>query len=200
VALPHRFFRSVWNFGGKAVPPCKYTVLCEEMVCPLEFSSQCAGGRIGGGPGLGEAAEVSIFQLDTRRFGFCGAISEIAASDRVMERVRGSGFSVCAKTSLTNRVPQGVRESLSSAELLISLGRAWQTSGGTSRAIIPLKPKNGLNGAPQHLLPVWPRLWWGYAPSFSAQVRFGEPGAPVPFLWGCAFGQFSPACKKCFEV
>jgi hypothetical protein len=27
------------------------------------------------------------------------------------------------------------------------------------------------------------------APSFSAQVRFGEPGAPVLFLWGSAMTQ-----------
>jgi hypothetical protein len=30
---------------------------------------------------------------------------------------------------------------------------------------------------------------WGYAPSFSAQVRFGEPGAPVLFLSGSAMTQ-----------
>ena len=30
---------------------------------------------------------------------------------------------------------------------------------------------------------------WGYAPSFSAQVRFGEPGAPVQFLSAPAMTQ-----------
>jgi hypothetical protein len=34
-----------------------------------------------------------------------------------------------------------------SADVLISLGRDGKTGSGTSRAVIPLKPKNGLNGA-----------------------------------------------------
>jgi hypothetical protein len=47
----------------------------EEMVCPLEFSSQCTGGSIGG-EGAGEAF---YFQLDMRVCGFLGAFSEITS-------------------------------------------------------------------------------------------------------------------------
>jgi hypothetical protein len=34
---------------------------------------------------------------------------------------------------------------------------------------------------------------WGCAPSFSAQVRFGEPGAPVLFYLGSAMTRTLPA-------
>jgi hypothetical protein len=37
---------------------------------------------------------------------------------------------------------------------LFPLARVANGESGTSRAVIPLKPKYGLNGAPQHLLPV----------------------------------------------
>jgi hypothetical protein len=57
----------------------------------------------------------------------------------------------------------------------------WQPGIGTSRAVIPLKPKNGLNGAPSICCRDGENFG-GLRPSFSAQVRLGEPGAPVRFL------------------
>jgi hypothetical protein len=39
------------------------------------------------------------------------------------------------------------------------------------------------------------KLWWGFAPSFSAQVRFGEPRAPVPSL-SCSVFRLGSTARK----
>jgi len=65
------------------------------MVCPLEFSSQCTGGRIGGSGGV----EVFIFQLDMRglrvSWGCVGVgvqIGEGMAGERVVRWGFGAGL------------------------------------------------------------------------------------------------------------
>jgi hypothetical protein len=37
---------------------------------------------------------------------------------------------------------------------------------------------------------------WGFAPSFSAQVRLGEPGPPVPLLKGSARSEVKPQVPR----
>jgi hypothetical protein len=45
------------------------------------------------------------------------------------------------------------------------------------------------------------RRSWGYAPSFSAQVRWGEPGAPVQFYWVLlGHRHFSSSCGVQHEM
>jgi|ERR1700677_5184840 hypothetical protein len=53
-----------------------------------------------------------------------------------------------ARTPPTTVPAGGRRTPYTCAEFLFSLGLAGQTGSGTSKAIIPLKPTEGLNGAP----------------------------------------------------
>ena len=62
---------------------------------------------------------------------------------------KSSGIPHLAKHERDVGHPSFVRErEADPAEFSIDLGIAWQTGSGRSRAIIPLKPKYGLNGAP----------------------------------------------------
>jgi hypothetical protein len=59
-----------------------------------------------------------------------------------------SALSVCMRTPLTSSVPKGQAKPVAFYGVFISFRHAWRTGSGTSTAIIPLKPTDGLNGAP----------------------------------------------------